>query len=113
MSTTVGHLSTAIPLNLLEAENEKNKLRRSSIIHEFCLNTSTHGLPAYLEYPTQIDVNIVPEWPQYFPAFSFCNIGKILFDQFVEPFINYTKTLNLTNTNDTTTLSSLQASYRV
>ncbi|CAF0894858.1 unnamed protein product [Rotaria sordida] len=128
-----------------EAEKEKNKSRRNSIIHEFCLNTSTHGLPgiarseslhnclfwlisllictgfmlylvikailAYFEYPTQLDVNIVPEWPQYFPAFSFCNVGAIRFDQFIEPFINYTNTLNLTNTNDTTTLSSFQAMY--
>ncbi|CAF1412059.1 unnamed protein product, partial [Didymodactylos carnosus] len=47
---------------------------------------------------------------QYFPAFSFCNLSPLRFDQFIKPFLNYTNTLNLTNINDTTTFIPYQAS---
>ncbi|CAF0991743.1 unnamed protein product [Rotaria sordida] len=66
---------------------------------------------AYFEYPTQMNVSYNSEWPQYFPAFSLCNASPFRFDRFIEPFLNFTNTHNLTNTNDTTTLSALQASY--
>jgi len=65
----------------------------------------------YFGYPTNIDVNVVNEWPQYFPAFSICNASPLRMDQFMEAFLNYTNSLNLTDTNDTTTLSAVQAGY--
>jgi len=85
--------------------------RRRSIIREFCLNTSAHGVPAiarsqsihnklfwlicftaffetamyfivreifsYFDYPTQTSVDIISEWPQYFPAFTVCNVAPV------------------------------------
>ena len=69
------------------------------------------AIQAYLAYPTQIGLNIVNEWPQYFPAFSFCNAGFLRFDLFIQSFVNYTNAFNLTNTNDTSTLSPSQANY--
>lgn len=58
----------------------------------------------YFEYPTYMDLSIDSEWPQHFPAFSLSNFGAIRLDQLAGPLLNYTNTLNLTNTNDTTTL---------
>ncbi|CAF0738175.1 unnamed protein product [Rotaria sordida] len=101
-------------------QDETKQHCRRSIIREFCLNTSTHALSgiarsetivAYLKYPTQIDASYVSEWPQYFPAFSLCNASPLRFDKFKEPFFNYIKTRNLTDSNDTTTLSPFQAHY--
>ncbi|CAF3908916.1 unnamed protein product [Rotaria sordida] len=101
-------------------QDETKQYCRRSIIREFCLNTSTHALPgiarsetivAYLKYPTQIDVSYVSEWRQYFSAFSLCNASPFRFDKFKEPFFNYIKTRNLTDSNDTTTLSPFQAHY--
>ncbi|CAF3585086.1 unnamed protein product [Rotaria sp. Silwood1] len=63
---------------------------------------------AYLQYPTQTDVRANVEWPQYFPAFSICNVASLRYDLFIEPFLNYTNTLNLTNENSTDALSPLQ-----
>jgi hypothetical protein len=56
-------------------------------------------------------VDIVNEWPQYFPAVSLCNASPIRMDQFMKAFLNYTNALNLTDTNDTTTLFPYQAGY--
>ena len=117
--------------------------RRRSIIRQFGLNTTAHGIPGiarsesihnrifwsisfiiftgvtlyfiiqeirtYFEYPTQTSVNIINEWPQYFPAFTVCNLAPVRYDRFIEPFSNYLTTLNMTNVNDTTSFSSLQA----
>jgi hypothetical protein len=129
----------------VEIQNEQKRTRRSSIIREFCLNTSTHGLPgiarsqsrhnclfwsisllmftglmiclvassiqAYLDYPTQMDLEITTEWPQYFPAFSFCNVGRFRLDRVIEPFLNFTNKFNMTGTNDTTTITEEQVNY--
>ena len=118
--------------------NEKQEVNRTMIIREFCLNTSTHGLPGiarsqsvhnrlfwsislagftgfmiyliinailmYFNYPTQIDINITNQWPQYFPAFSFCNIGLIRLNQFIDDFFNFTQTFNLTAMNGSSTI---------
>jgi hypothetical protein len=65
----------------------------------------------YFEYPTNIDVDIVNEWPQYFPAVSLCNASPIRMDQFMGPFLNYTNSRNFTHTNDTTTLSAYQSQF--
>ncbi|CAF3337634.1 unnamed protein product [Rotaria sp. Silwood2] len=65
----------------------------------------------YFEYPTKIDVSYASESQQYFPAFSICNGLAMRFDQFIGPFLNYTNKRNLTDTNDTTTISAFQAQY--
>ena len=143
--STIGQLTKTSPICPQEPDEKKVPSRRASIIREFCLNTSTHGLPgiarsqstpnrffwcisllsftgfmlyliitailAYLAYPTKIDIDIVGEWPQIFPAFSLCNLGIIRFDQFIGPFINYTNTLGITNTNDTSIITPYQALY--
>ncbi|CAF4076295.1 unnamed protein product [Adineta steineri] len=126
-------------------KDERKWHRRHSIIREFSLNTSTHGIPgiargesiqnrvfwsisligftaimiyfivkailAYFDYPTQFNLDIVSEWPQYFPAVTICNSSPLRFDKFIEPFLNYTNSLNLSNSNDTSTFSPLQATY--
>jgi hypothetical protein len=114
---------------------ESPKSGRRSIIREFALTTSAHGLPsiarsqtkhncilwiiaclvftgimlsfiiqsiqAYFGYPTQTSVSIVVERSQAFPAVTFCNYAPARFDRVIVPFLNYTNSLNLTNTNDT------------
>ncbi|CAF1125475.1 unnamed protein product [Rotaria sordida] len=62
----------------------------------------------YLQYQTQTDMSVNVEWPQYFPAFSICNAASFRYDQFIEPFLNYTNTLNLTNENSMNALSPLR-----
>lgn len=113
-------------------ERNKSCPRRRSIIQEFFLNTTAHGLPgiarsknlsdclfwsvgsivffgamifflikaivAYFEYPTSIDTSFVSEWPQYFPAVSFCNISPLRRDQFWPVFLNFSLMNNLTST---------------
>ncbi|CAF3328727.1 unnamed protein product [Rotaria socialis] len=127
--------------------NKTNKrrervVRRRSIIRQFALNTSTHGIPGiarsesmhnrifwsisfvvftgitiffvtqeirkYFEYSTQTSVDIVNEWPQHFPAFTICNLAPVRYDLFVQSFSNYTTTLNITNANDTNSMSLQQ-----
>ncbi|CAF3660232.1 unnamed protein product [Rotaria sordida] len=119
--------------------------RPGSIIKEFSLNTSTHGLPgiarsqsipnrifwsvstliftgvmiyfivqairAYFEYPTQTSVSTMFEWPQAFPAVTICNYSPIQYNKFIGPFLNYTNSLNLTNTTDTTQFTYTQSLY--
>ncbi|UJR12505.1 hypothetical protein I4U23_016680 [Adineta vaga] len=65
----------------------------------------------YFNYPTKIDLNIDNEWPQYFPAFSFCNFIGFRSDRFLPAFINYTQSQNFTTTNDTTTWTSMESIY--
>ncbi|CAF1331203.1 unnamed protein product [Rotaria sp. Silwood1] len=65
----------------------------------------------YFQYPTTIDVSYDNDWQQYFAAFSFCNIAPFRSDRFIEPFLNYTNALNLTDTNDTTTITPYQANF--
>ncbi|CAF0767303.1 unnamed protein product [Adineta ricciae] len=65
----------------------------------------------YFNYPTQTSVSFSDEWPQNFPAVTICNNSPFMYDSFIGPFLNYTNSLNLTHTNDTTVLSSQQARY--
>ncbi|CAF1291168.1 unnamed protein product [Adineta ricciae] len=67
----------------------------------------------YFTYPTQIDISIESEWPQHFPAFSFCNVGGFRLDAFAVPFANYTNSHNLTNTNDSSTVYLEQIPYLI
>ncbi|CAF1169446.1 unnamed protein product [Rotaria magnacalcarata] len=77
--------------------------RRRSIIREFALYTSTDSLPGIAR--SQISV----ERSQTFPAVTFCNCSSARFDGFIGPFLNYTNSINATNTNDTTTFTPRQA----
>ncbi|UJR11553.1 hypothetical protein I4U23_015733 [Adineta vaga] len=134
------------PSNNHQATKSVSKRQRSrSIIREFSLNTSTHGIPgiarsesyhnrifwsvslllfigimlyfiiksilAYFQYPTQTSIDIVVEWPQAFPAVTLCNYSPYFYSRFIGPFLNYTNTMNLTNTTDTTKFTLQQASY--
>ncbi|CAF4248319.1 unnamed protein product, partial [Adineta steineri] len=66
---------------------------------------------AYYSYPTQTSVSTINEWPQAFPAVTTCNYSPFRYDTFIEPYLNYTNSLNLTNTTDTTTFTEQQALY--
>lgn len=65
----------------------------------------------YFDYPTNMDIAYVQQWPQYFPAVSICNGSPLRLDQFIGPFLNYTNALNLTFGNSTTTVSPDQIPY--
>ncbi|CAF3221854.1 unnamed protein product [Rotaria sp. Silwood2] len=114
---------------------EEKRLGCRSILREFCLNTTAHGLPgiarsktrhnrifwsaafiiftgimifclvkavlAYFDYPTNIDTSIISEWPQHFPAFSFCNVSPFRLDRLQDFFLNYSIVHNLTSVNNT------------
>ncbi len=143
--TTIKNLATVFPLNPQTLKTNPAVLRRRSILREFSLNTSTHGLPgiarsqsipncifwivvflsftgimlyfvtesisSYFQYETQTSVTFDAEWPQPFPAVTICNYSPLRYDQFIEPYLNYTNALNITNTNDTNTFTSTQALY--
>ncbi|CAF1327291.1 unnamed protein product [Rotaria sordida] len=132
-----------IPMAKEEWTPEASKLRRSSIVREFALSTSTHGLPGiarsqskhncifwtlsfliftgvmiyfvtesiqnYFQYPTQTSVSVVVEQSQTFPAVTICNYSPLRYDTFISPFLNYTNSINVTNTNDTTIFTGEQA----
>lgn len=120
------------------------KRRRRSILREFSLNTSTHGLPGiarsetipnrifwsistliftgvmiyfvvqsiweYFTYPSQTSLRVVLEWPVPFPAFTFCNVGALRSDRFIDPFQKYLNSSNITlstNSNDFITKQTL------
>ncbi|CAF3602930.1 unnamed protein product, partial [Rotaria sordida] len=136
---TIKQLATVFPIDAKALEPDPKFRRRRSIIREFSLNTSTHGIPgiarsqnihnrifwivstliftgimlffivesmkAYFNYPTQTSVSFIVERSQAFPAVSICNFSPIRFDNFIEPFLNFTKSRNLTYTNDTSTIS--------
>ncbi len=144
-NTTVKHIATVFPVNAEALKPDPTAHRRRSIIREFSLNTSTHGIPglarsrsvhnrvfwivslliftgimlffviesivAYFSYPTQTLVSTIVEWPQAFPAVTICNYSPIRYDRLIGSYLNYTNAMNITNTNDTTTLSSAQAHH--
>ena len=127
-------VSIISPTNDGRIKGKKKHRGCFTIIREFSLNTSAHGLPGiarsesvhnriywsvvllgftgfmiylivqavreYFDYPTQMDFSIDAEWPQYFPAFSFCNVGGLRSDLFLRALLNYTNSWNLTNTNN-------------
>ncbi|UJR14674.1 hypothetical protein I4U23_001667 [Adineta vaga] len=137
---------TIFVMNLEANKVRRVSHRRRSIIREFGLNTSTHGVPgiarsqsihntifwsicfivfaaitlyfvtreirSYFDYPTQTSVTMVSEWPQYFPAFTICNIVPVRYDRFIQPFLVYlTKRLNTTYMNDSNVITAAQARY--
>ena len=142
---TVRHVATVFPIESNALKPDSKIRRRCSIIKEFSLNTSTHGIPgiarsqsvrnrlfwiislliftglmcyfvvqsirAYLEYPSQISISVIVEWPQAFPAVTICNYSPLRYDRFIGPFLNYTNTLNLTNTTDSTNFTETQSTY--
>jgi hypothetical protein len=70
----------------------------------------TESIIAYFKYPTTTSVSIVVERTQTFPAVTFCNYAPARYDRIIGPFLNYTNSNNLTNTNDTSTFTAHQAS---
>ncbi len=138
-------ITTIYPITYPSKQDEKKRVRRRSIIRDFSLNTSTHGLPRiarsesqhnrlfwsisfivfvgimlyfiiksiinYFNYPTQINVDIIREWPQYFPAFSICNACPFHLDQFLPAFLNFTYEFNLTNDTNASTLDPSLSPY--
>jgi hypothetical protein len=66
---------------------------------------------AYFGYPTQTSVSFLVQRSESFPAVTICNASPVRFNVFIEPFLNYTNSLNLTNTNDTSTITQIQANY--
>ena len=124
-------------------ENKRSSCR--SIIREFSLNTSVHGIPGiarsqsihnrmfwstsliffttvmtifvvqaiidYFEYPTNIDVKIVSESVQSFPAVSLCNASPFVQERYIGAFLDYMESLNLTNRTNTTTFSPEEVIY--
>ena len=56
---------------------------------------------AYFDYPTDMDLSIISELPQYFPAVSICNVSPYRLDQFSGSSPNYTSFYNLSDSNDT------------
>ena len=144
MSKTVGNdVTTVLPTIGEVWTSETSKSRRRSIIREYALNTSTHGLfgiarsrskhncifwtitflistsimlyfvtesiKSYFEYASTTSVSIVVERTQTFPAVTFCNYAPARYDRIIGPFLNYTNSNNLTNTNDTSTFTPQQA----
>ncbi len=143
--STIKRIQTDFTIDSEALKLERPIPRRRSIIREFSLNSSTHGVSriarsesvhnrvfwsvslfiftgimfffiiqsirAYFGYPTQTSISIVMEWPQAFPAVTICNYSPFRYDQFIGPFLNYTNTLNITNTNDTATFTESQAAF--
>lgn len=70
----------------------------------------TQSIQNFFQYPTKTSVSVYVERSQTFPAVTFCNYSPGRFDRFIEPFLNYTNSINATNTNDTTTFTLQQAS---
>ncbi|CAF0965271.1 unnamed protein product [Rotaria sordida] len=69
------------------------------------------SIEKYFTYPTQTSVSIIVLRSQAFPAVSICNYSPVRFDTFIEPFLNFTNFWNITNTNDTRTITAEQNNY--
>ncbi|CAF0745170.1 unnamed protein product [Adineta ricciae] len=65
----------------------------------------------YFDYSTQTTVTVMSEWPQYFPAFTICNLVPVRYDRFIQPYIAFLTSLNKTNVSESTTISSTEARY--
>ncbi|UJR19341.1 hypothetical protein I4U23_022470 [Adineta vaga] len=143
--STIKHITTVFPVNVEALKPNLQISRRRSIIREFSLNTTAHGIPGiarsksipnrifwtistiaftgillyfiiqsikgYFSYPSQTLLGPYEEWPQIFPAVTICNYSPLRLDLFIGPFLNYTRSLNLTQSNDTTKITRIQASY--
>jgi len=141
--STIKHVATIFPIDADALKPDLKLRRRRSVIREFSLNTSTHGIPgiarsqsihnrifwtvsfltftgimiyfiiqemqSFFSYPTQTSVSVIVQRLQPFPAVSICNYVPIRFDTFILPFLNYTNSHNLTNTNDTSTITPYQS----
>ena len=141
----VQQVATILPIDTKRTKPKVKAPRRRSIIREFALNTSTHGIPGiargrskysrlfwtvslliftgimlsfivtsikeYFEYPTQTLVSIDKDVEQAFPAVTICNRSPIRFDRFINPFLEYTNERGITNTNDTTNFTPVQAAH--
>ena len=144
-SDTIQRIATVFLVDP-EAMKPAPKVRRqASIIREFSLHTSTHGIPgiarsqsiknrmfwiisfliytgimiyfivqairAYFEYPSQTSVSVIVEWPQAFPAVTICNYSPLRYGLFINPFFDYLKAFNLSNTMDPANFTYEQSLY--
>ncbi|UJR17382.1 hypothetical protein I4U23_004277 [Adineta vaga] len=143
--SAIKHITTIFPVDAEALKPNIQPSRRRSIIREFSLNTTAHGIPGiarsksipnrifwtistlvftgillyfviesvkgYFSYPSQTLISSSQEWPLVFPAVTICNYSPLRFDLFMKPFLNYTNSLNLTNSNDTIRITRIQASY--
>ena len=60
----------------------------------------TQSIRTYFQYPTQTAVSVVIDQQAAFPAVTICNYSPLRSDHVLEPFLNYTNALNITNTTD-------------
>ena len=67
------------------------------------------SIAKYFEYQTQTSVSIVIDQWQKFPAVTICNYSPLRYDRLIKPYLAYTNARNLTNTNDTTAFTTMQA----
>ena len=68
-------------------------------------------ISTYFDYPVRTLVSIDEDTHQTFPAVTICNHSPIRFDRFIGPFLQYTNSRNITNTNDSSVFTPLQAEY--
>jgi hypothetical protein len=66
---------------------------------------------AYFGYPTQTSVSFLVARSQPFPAVTICNYSPLRYDAFIEPFLNFTNSINVTDANDTSTITLIQSAY--
>ena len=146
INPTISSIVTVHPVDADALKPDPSRRRAKSIIQEFSLNTSTHGIPGiarsqsmqnrlfwaiallcftgimvyfitqsiieFFTYPTQTLVSVENEdVNQMFPAVSFCNYSPIRYDRFIEDFINYTNSKNLTNKNSSSSFTADQSLY--
>ena len=64
---------------------------------------------SYFQYPTNMDITIGSEWPQYFPAISICNASPFRADRLLQPFFDFLHAWKLTNKTYPSTLSYYEA----
>ena len=68
----------------------------------------TQSIRHYFQYPTQTAVSVVIDQQAAFPAVTICNYSPFRSDRVLEPLLNYTNALNITNTTDPMNLTPQQ-----
>ncbi|CAF0751840.1 unnamed protein product [Adineta ricciae] len=62
----------------------------------------TESILNFFQYPTQISIGVVDDPTQSFPAVSICNYSPFRYDLFMDDFLNYTNTSNITYSANST-----------
>ncbi|UJR16868.1 hypothetical protein I4U23_003766 [Adineta vaga] len=83
----------------------KGVSRSSSIIlayllkfHHDNVQDAYASIIVYFQYPSQISVEIVTEWPQAFPAVTICNYSPFVYSKFIDPFLDYSNATQFSET---------------